>query len=189
MMASTILMAIQFDTNGRYFACFDAALEETRKAGMTMGYCEPACIFTMSEMRADHPELQAVSLKCERIDVESGERIDVPEAFFSVAAELGEEGNLDSDSLRLLSAGEQVISDAVDVSDGIEAHLHELPRMAVWDEGGFRMHIQQRVIGGHIFYWLCNNDSQPREGVLRLKGAQGSTDASGDVTKGMAYKC
>lgn len=98
-------------TNGRYFACFDAALEETRKAGMTMGYCEPACIFTMSEMRADHPELQAVSLKCERIDVESGECIDVPEAFFSVAAELGEEGKLDSDSLRLLSAGEQVISD------------------------------------------------------------------------------
>lgn len=95
---------------GRYFACFDAALEETRRAGLSMGYCEPACIFTLAEMCAGHPELQAVSLKCERIDAASGETVTAPEAFFSVAAELNEDGYLDSDSLRLLSPGDVVTS-------------------------------------------------------------------------------
>ena len=61
----------------------------------------------------------------------------------------------------------------VDARDGLERHIGALNVMADWLEGGFRLRIQRRTIGGHNVYWLCNNDTAPHEGLLRLNGAHG----------------
>lgn len=99
---------------GRYFECFDAALEETKRAGLSMGYCEPACIFGTPEMIEGQRELRAVSLRCRRIHLKRGESAVVPDAQFTVVAERHADGLIDSRTLRLAEAGERVAADERD---------------------------------------------------------------------------
>ncbi|MEW6743928.1 MAG: glycosyl hydrolase [Planctomycetota bacterium] len=72
-----------------WFEAFGAAQGEAKAAHAYLGYCDE---YWWPSGRADgrvlaaHPELKATSLWCETSDLEVGERIDLPECFFAVAA-------------------------------------------------------------------------------------------------------
>lgn len=89
-----------------YFDFFDIALEETKKNGLSMGYCEPARLLMSEEFYTDHEELMEISLKCEAFVVKAGERRSFEIPFFAVAVRMSD-GMLDSEHMELLE-GEKI---------------------------------------------------------------------------------
>ena len=85
-----------------YFECFDAALDETKKAGLTMGYCERACYLKGDEFRGGDPDMTAVTLGCKAITVRRGEKAAFEKGFFTVSARISDDGLIDSDSVSLI---------------------------------------------------------------------------------------
>ena len=73
-----------------WFKSVDAALEKAEAANAYLGYCDE---YWWPSGRADgrvlkaHPELAAVSLKWKINDIEEGTTVELPESFFTVAAQ------------------------------------------------------------------------------------------------------
>lgn len=85
-----------------YFECFDKALDEVRKADLSMGYCEPARLLMTEKISENDRDLVAVSLKCKPRTVKKGQYIGFDPAFFTVVAKVDENGLIDSDTLELM---------------------------------------------------------------------------------------
>lgn len=85
-----------------YFECFDKALSEVKKAGLSMGYCEPARLLMSEKVRGNDMDLLAVSLKCKPRIVKKGQYASFDPAFFTVYAKTDENGVIDSDTLELM---------------------------------------------------------------------------------------
>lgn len=85
-----------------YFQCFDRALNEARKAGLSMGYCEPARLLMTEKVREEDKDLTAISLKCKPRIVKKGQYVGFDPAFFTVYAKTDENGIIDSDTLELM---------------------------------------------------------------------------------------
>lgn len=90
----------------QYFKCFDAVLDEVKKAGLTIGYCEPATFLKHDKVRMGDSDLTAVSLKCKPREVKKGQFAAMPSAFFTVYARVDENGLIDSDTLALIDNGD-----------------------------------------------------------------------------------
>jgi hypothetical protein len=89
-----------------WFASFDAALKEAEARQSYLGYCDEywwPSFQANGRMLAAHPELRAVSLSWEKLDVPGGSDAPVPASFFAVAAAV------DPASARILSRTLRVI--------------------------------------------------------------------------------
>lgn len=93
------------DDPDMYFKCFDAALEETKKAGMVMGYCERARIMMSEKFKCDDPDMDGITLGCKISEVKANQEIQLSESFFTVVAKVNADGLLDSDTLTLIPDG------------------------------------------------------------------------------------
>ena len=91
-----------------WFEAVDAALQTTEQAGAYLGYCDeynwPGAQVA-GRMLEEHPDLQALSLKWEIRDVAAGETAQLPESFFTTAAEIGAEGLIMSATLKVIGSG------------------------------------------------------------------------------------
>jgi len=92
-----------------WFASFDAALKEAEAARSYLGYCDEywwPSFQANGRTLAAHPELRAVSLKWDKLDVPGGAGTTVPASFFASAAEIDPAtGLLLSRTLRVIGAG------------------------------------------------------------------------------------
>jgi len=92
-----------------WFDSLDGAVAETDAAGMYVGYCDEywwPSGQAGGRVLAAHPELAAVSLRWDVIDVPGGQEAKLPESFFTVAAELADDGKIRSSTLRMIGEGE-----------------------------------------------------------------------------------
>ena len=89
----------------KWFECFDAALEETKKAGYTLGYCEPATYLASNEFRESDDELTALSLSSEKVILEKNQSISICDADYAVFAQT-ENGIIKSSTLKRCEKGE-----------------------------------------------------------------------------------
>ena len=74
-----------------WFATLDGAVKEAEKAGTYMGFCDEYGFpggQAAGRVIATHPELKAESLEWKIQDVKSGEKMDLPASFFTVAARI-----------------------------------------------------------------------------------------------------
>jgi hypothetical protein len=85
----------------KWFAAFDAALNEADARRSYLGYCDeywwPSFRANGRVLAAD-PDLRAVSLSWETRDIPGGSEAQVPASFFAVAAELGPAGSTAPDA-------------------------------------------------------------------------------------------
>lgn len=92
-----------------WFESIDAALRQTEAAHAYMGYCDeynwPGGQVAGRMLKA-HPELQAMSLKWDMVDVAGGQETKLPTSFFTVAAEVADGKLIKSASLQVIGAGE-----------------------------------------------------------------------------------
>jgi hypothetical protein len=92
-----------------WFEAVDAALRTTEQAGGYVGYCDeynwPGAQVA-GRMLQEHPDLQAMSLKWEIQEVGAGETAQLPESFFTVAAEIGAGKQIRSATLKVLGGGQ-----------------------------------------------------------------------------------
>lgn len=84
----------------KWFRTIGAALQEAEANGMPMGFCDEIgapCGIVGGRLPKERPELTAVSLRWDITDVQAGQTAELPDAFFTVAAELdGKTGRLHS---------------------------------------------------------------------------------------------
>ena len=89
-----------------YYACMDAVVAAAKRAGVSVGYCDPVHVHRSREVSGDDPELCAVSLRPARRTLSAGEETVIPgDAFFAVAVRLCDNGMLDSDNSVLCAPG------------------------------------------------------------------------------------
>ena len=75
----------------KWFISFDAALKEAEKRTNYLGYCDEywwPSFQAHGRVLKEHPELRAESLNWQVIDTAGGTEVNVPAAFFAVAAQL-----------------------------------------------------------------------------------------------------
>jgi len=91
-----------------WFASFDAALKEAESRKSYLGYCDeywwPSFQANGRILKAD-PELRAVSLNWQTLEVPGGTAAQVPASFCAVAAEVGPGSLILSRTLRVIGAG------------------------------------------------------------------------------------
>lgn len=86
-----------------YYKCLASVIEESKRVGASIGYCESQRYQRSSELRDGHPELLARSLCCEPQTLYCGSSIVVDNScFFTAAAKIGENGLIDSGTLTML---------------------------------------------------------------------------------------
>ncbi|HSA97150.1 MAG TPA: glycosyl hydrolase, partial [Acidobacteriota bacterium] len=92
-----------------WFASFDAALKEAEARKNYLGYCDEywwPSFQANGRVLAAHPELRAVSLKWDKLDVSGGSEAAVPASFFAVAAAVDQgSGRILSRTLRIIGSG------------------------------------------------------------------------------------
>jgi len=72
-----------------WFKSFDAALNEAEKAGTYLGYCDEYMWPTLQlggKIAEEQPQLRAIQLTWETMEAKGGEKIELPECYFAVAA-------------------------------------------------------------------------------------------------------
>ena len=87
-----------------WFNAFEASLEKTAAAGMSMTYTTGEPNIPKHQILAKCPELKAQSVGAAMLDVQGGEHCEVPESFFTVAAKVEGE-RIVSSSLKIVGEG------------------------------------------------------------------------------------
>jgi hypothetical protein len=93
-----------------WFQSFDAALQEAEGADMTLGYCDEfwwPSGQAAGRVLEQHPELKAQSLKWERRQIDGPTTFELPDALFSVAAQLSHDGLINASSLKIIEHGQE----------------------------------------------------------------------------------
>lgn len=86
-----------------YYKCFASAVEEAKRAGISIGYSEPQRYQRSVDLRDGHPELLARSLCCEPQTLYCGESMVIDNScFFTAAAKIDSDELIDSGTLTIL---------------------------------------------------------------------------------------
>ena len=86
-----------------FMSCFDAAVEESKKAGMYLEYCERAGCQREKPEHYGHTNMQGISLACTPVDLQPGQTVRIADNFFTVTASPTAAGSIDSDTLQLVT--------------------------------------------------------------------------------------
>ena len=128
----------------KWFDAFGSALKVAETQKSYLGYCDE---FWWPSFQAhgrvvkQHPELKAESLKWQLIDAPGGSDVNVPAAFFAVAARVDQPGpdvaaTIRSKSIQLIGSG--------------DAFVWKAPQEGAWRVYAFQKYFQSGIDGGAV---------------------------------------